>query len=257
MDNGPPSLDAAILPRAGFWRRWLSTIIDGIIVMLPFQMLAAVLFAMTAGMIQMDSGFFTSCADGKTIPQGLNPPPPHDSNFIRVCRVSFFGAPTAATLTVGRVTREGTTTTTVSQGYMLDKEGTPIRGTSIDWIFQLTFLAYLVVMVWKTGRTLGARAVGVRVIDVASPGVSGVPLGKAIIRYLAMVIGAVPAFALLIYQSATTGGGADAMFAGQFFQWFAYAAVFGGLWVIVLIIQIARKTDPVYDRLVGTAVVRN
>ena len=257
MDNGPPSLDAAILPRAGFWRRWLSIIIDGIIVMLPFQMLAATLFAMTAGMIQMNSGFFTSCVDGKTIPQGLDPPPPHDSNAIRVCRVSFFGAPTAATLTVGRVTREGTTTTTVSQGYMLDKEGTPIRGTSIDWIFNLAFIAYLVAMIWKSGRTLGARVVGVRVIATANPGASGVPLGRVIIRYLAMVIGAVPAFVLLIYQSATTGGGADAMFTGQFFQWFAYAAAFGGLWVIVLVIQIARKTDPVYDRLAGTAVVRN
>jgi hypothetical protein len=28
------------------------------------------------------------------------------------------------------------------------------------------------------------------------------------------------------------------------------------LWVFVLIIQVARKTDPFYDRLAGTAVVR-
>ena len=256
MSDSPPSLDASDLPRAGFWRRWWALIIDGIIVTLPFGMLAAVLFATTAGMIQMNSGLFTSCVDGKTIPQGLNPPPPHDSNAMRVCRVSFFGATTAATLTVARVTREGATTTSVSQSYMLDKEGIPIRGTSIDWIYQLGFVAYLVAMVWKTGKTLGARAAGVRVIDVANPGAAGVPLGRAIGRYLAMMIGAVPALALLSYQYATTGGNADAMFTGQFFQWFAYAGVFGGVWAIVLIIQIARKTDPVYDRLAGTAVVK-
>jgi hypothetical protein len=211
---------------------------------------------MTAGTVQMNSGYFTNCADGTTIPQGLNPPPPRDSNFMRVCGVSFFGATTGATLTVGRVTREGGSTTTVSQGYMLDKEGTPIQGTSIDWIYQLAFVAYLVAMVWKTGKTLGARAAGIGVIDVANPGASGVPLGRAIGRYLAMMIGIVPTLALLSYQSVTTGGNADAVFTGQFFQWFTYAAVFGGLWTIVLIFQMGLKIDPVYDRLAGTAVVK-
>jgi len=72
MSDSPPSLDARDLARAGFWRRLWSIIIDSIIVMLPFQMLAAVLFATTAGMIQMNSGFFSNCVAGKTIPQGLN-----------------------------------------------------------------------------------------------------------------------------------------------------------------------------------------
>ena len=256
MSDRPPSLDARDLARAGFWRRFWAFFIDSIIVILPFGLLAAVLFAMTAGTVQMNSGLFTNCVDGKTIPQGLNPPPPRDSNAMRVCQVSFFGATTGATLTVGRVTREGTSTTSVSQTYMLDKEGTPISGTSIDWIYQLAFFAYLVAMVWKTGRTLGDRAAGTRVIDVANPGAVDVPLGRAISRYLAMMIGAVPLFALLIYQYATSGDSADAMFAGQFFQWFTYAAVFGGLWAIVLIFQMGLKIDPVYDRLAGTAVVK-
>ena len=34
------------------------------------------------------------------------------------------------------------------------------------------------------------------------------------------------------------------------------AGALGMLWVFVLIIQVARKTDPFYDRLAGTAVVR-
>ena len=258
MDSGAPGTDATTkLPRAGFWRRWLAILIDGIIVMFPFQILAAVLFAMTAGMIQMDSGFFSSCDAASSIPQDLNPPPPHDSNFAQVCHVTLLGWPTGATLTVGRVTREGAATTTVSQGYMLDRHGTPINGTSIDWIVELVFIAYLVGMVWKTGQTLGAGIVGVRVIDTANPSISGIPLRKVIVRYLAMIIGALPAFALLIYQRTAVGGSADAMFIGDFFRWFALAGVLGALWVLLLIVQIARKSDPVYDRLAGTAVVRD
>lgn len=224
MDTDASRIDAtADLPRAGFWRRWLAILIDMIVVMFPFQILAAVLFATTAGMIQMDNGFFSFCETGKTIPQALNPPPPHDSNFAQVCRISFFGMPTGAILTVGRITRDGNRTTSVHQSYMLDKDGTPINGTSIDWIVELAFLAYLVGMIWKTGKTLGARIVGVRVIDTANPRASGVSLRKAIIRYPAMVIGLVPAFAVLIYQYATKGGVADAMFTGDFFRWFIYA----------------------------------
>ena len=258
MDTGAMSTDATTeLRRAGFWRRWLAIVIDGIIVIIPFQILAVILFATTAGMIQMDSGFFSTCMNGQTIPQGLDPPPPHDSNAIRVCRVSFFGAPTGAILTVARVARDGGATTTVSQSYMLDKDGTPVHGRSIDWIFQLAFVVYLVAMIWKTGRTLGSRVVKVKVIDAANPGAAGVPLRKVIGRYLAMMIGALPAFALLIYQRIAVGGSADAMFTGEFFRWFGYAAVLGGIWALVLIIQVARKRDPVYDRLAGTAVVRS
>jgi uncharacterized RDD family membrane protein YckC len=255
MHSIVPGSDATTgLPRAGFWRRLLSLIVDAIIVMVPFQILAAVLFAAAGGTIQMYSGLsFTACEVGKNIPQSLDPPPPHDSNFMRVCRTSLFGATTGAVLTVGRVTHEGATTTTVSQGYMLDKSGTPIKGTSIDGIVDLALLAYLVGMIWKTGRTLGARVVGIRVVDADNPDVPGVPLHKSILRYLAMFIGAVPAFAILIQRYAVAGGNADAMFTVDVFRWFAFAAVVGALWEIVLIIQIARKTDPIYDRLAGTA----
>jgi uncharacterized RDD family membrane protein YckC len=258
MDTDVSRLDAtADLPRAGCWRRWAATLIDTIVVMFPFQILAAILFAMTAGTVQMDSGFFGFCSPAETVPQSLDPPPPHDSNFAQVCHISFFGAPTGVVLTVGRSTREGTTTTSVSRDYMLDKDEKPIHGTSIDGIAWLAFLVYLVGMIWKAGRTLGARIVGVKIIDTATPGASGVPVHKAIVRYLAMAIGLVPMFALFIYQYVVNGGRADAMFAGDFFDWFLYAGLFGSLWGVVLVFQIAAKKDPVYDRLAGTAAVRD
>jgi len=241
--------------RGGFWRRALSSTIDTIVVMLPFQMLAAVLFAMTAGTVQMNGGFI-SCKAGENIPQSLVPVPPRDSNFMTVCRTSFFGATTGATLTVGRVTREGNMTTQVDQSYMLDKDGNPIAGTDIGLIFDLALLIYLVGMILKTGRTLGDRALGIRVIDTRSPEARGVPLGRAIVRYLAMFIGAVPALALWIYQYWVKGGIADEMFTGSFLQLYIYAAGIGLLWALVLVVQIAKKTDPIYDRFAGTAVVR-
>lgn len=258
MDTRASGIDATEdLARAGFWRRGLAIAIDSIVVMLPFQILAAILFTATAGGIQMNSGFYSFCMPAKTIPQGLAPVPPQDSNFAQVCRTSFFGATTGATLNVGRTTRDGNATTTVSQSYMLDRDGKPIRATSIDAIFWLALLAYFIGMIWKTGKTLGCRVARVRVVGIAQPGVSGVPLRKVFIRYLAMAIGVMPAFAILIYQWVTVGGGADAMFNATFFQWIGYAMLFAAAWVIVLAMQMGMKKDPVYDRLAGTAVLRD
>ena len=169
----------------------------------------------------------------------------------------MFGAPTGIILTVGRTTRDGATTTSVSQNYMLDQDGKPINGTSIDWIASLAFLVYLVGIVWKSGKTVGARIVGVRVIDTANPNASDVPLRKVVVRYLAMAIGCVPLFAALIYQYATTGGTADAVFTASVFSWVMYTGAVAVLWLVVLIVQVAMKRDPVYDRLAGTAVVRD
>ena len=83
------------------------------------------------------------------------------------------------------------------------------------------------------------------------------PILKVISCYLAMIIGFVPAMALLLYQRAITDGSADAMFTDHFFQWFIYSGLVAAIWSVLLIIQVARKTDPVYDRLAGTAVVRD
>jgi hypothetical protein len=254
----PPALDVTTEPRrGGFWRRWLSGIIDIVIVMLPFSALAAILFSMTAGMVQMDNGLFNTCTTYTDVPKvALDPPPPHDANFSRICHFWFFTAKTGSVLIVGRTTKDGNMTTTVNQSYMLDASDKPIRGYSIDWIVWLALLAYLIIMTCKLGRSLGDRVVNLRVIDTANPAASGVPLAKAFLRYPAMAIGFVPVFALLIWRSIASGGSADAAFTADAFKWLTAALLLGGVWSIVLIVQVARKRDPYYDRLAGTAVIR-
>jgi uncharacterized RDD family membrane protein YckC len=257
MHDGNVGPDGMVdLPRAGFWRRLVATLIDLVVVAFPFQVLAVILFAVTAGMVQMHSGLtFNYCDRVKTIPQSLKPPPPHDSNAAQVCRISLFGATTAIVLTVGRVTKESYGTKIITQAYMLNKNGDPIDGISIDWFVLFAFFTYLIGMVWKTGRTVGARVVGVKVVDAAARRSLGVPIRKAVLRYLAMEIGFVPAFILLIYQRVTTDGSADAMFTPDFLGLMIYAVA--ALWIALLIYQAASKNDPVYDHLAGTVVVKD
>jgi uncharacterized RDD family membrane protein YckC len=192
------------------------------------------------------------------VPDGLAPPPPAGSNFARECNVYFFGAQTARTLEVGRVTKEGASTKTVSRYYMLDRHGRPIDGVSADGIVMMAFIAYLLATEARTGATLGDRAMRIRVVDAAVPAAPSVPLRKIVTRYLVASVGFLPMLAVVLAVALANLYGADfeEIAASNIFTWLGItgAAAFG--WVIFLTVQIIRKRDPLYDRIAGTAVVR-
>ena len=129
MTSNPP-----VGVRAGFWRRVFAFLIDLINISVPFQLIVSLLFVLTAGHLQMVSpvGYYKVCSTLETVPDGLVPPPLAGSNLTQECNVYFFGAQTARGLQVGRVTQEGAITKTVWQFYMLDRDGHPIDGVSVD-----------------------------------------------------------------------------------------------------------------------------
>jgi hypothetical protein len=67
---------------------------------------------------------------------------------------------------------------------MLDREGHPIEGVSLDWRAIAVFVAYVIALETRTGATLGGRVAWIRVLDAAAPDAAGVPLRTVIIRYL-------------------------------------------------------------------------
>lgn len=244
------------LRRAGFWRRFLSALLDVTIVGAPFQIVVAILFAATAGHVQVtNSGFVVkSCHGRAAIPAGLSPPPPHDANFATDCVYSFFGAPTGRTLFVGRTEKQGTVTKTVFRTYMVDAAGEPVQGVSVDIYVLLALLAYLIGLTTTQGRTLGDRMVRIRAIDVAHPLATGVPWRKAALRYAAMTTGYLPVLALLLAVAVT--GDVEDMVIGPMAYGLIAGLIISAIWVLTLIVQIARKRDPFYDRWAGTAVIR-
>ncbi len=247
---------SADYPRAGCWRRWLANFIDAIIVNLPFQFLAAILFTATAGSIQM-AGLFNSCAPARVIPEGLNPPPPHDSNFAVVCKSSTFSGPTSVTLTVAHIAQQAASTPAIVQRYMLDADGQPIHGTTVDWVTGLAFAAYIIGFVTKTGQTLGARLLSVRIVDAVEPSMFEIPLRKVVVRYLAMSIGCLPICVLLLFQKFGVGRDVGFVASADSIKWVWALLAVAIAWFVVLVVQIAMKRDPIYDALAGTAVLRD
>jgi uncharacterized RDD family membrane protein YckC len=247
-------------PRAGFWRRLSAFIIDTIIVSLPIQILVVVLFALTNGAVQTTSGIsFGNCLKTLQItelPQGLDPPPPANSNQAVICSTSFFGLESARRLTVSRVTKEGIVTKTFSRTYALDAQGKPRNAVSLDSVAVLALFIYLITMEYRFGATLGKCLLGIRVADADGPERLGIPLRKAGIRNLLMWAWAVPLFAVLLVFLIVSHGDWELLMEDSFFVWFWLAGIPVFAWHLWVLVQIVCKLDPIYDKIAGTAVLR-
>jgi uncharacterized RDD family membrane protein YckC len=206
----------------------------------------------------MRSGLaFNICRPIQSIPGDLAPAPPSNPNFAATCGTYFFGAQTAKQLIVGRITKDGNKRIRLSQVYMLDGDGHVIQnGFSVDGIFVLTLVIYLITAIWRAGATLGDRVLRIVVIDTSAPQKIGLPLRKATLRYLAIPIGYIPLFVFLIYKLQINGGDLNQFMSSDSLGWIYPPTILAAIWVIMIVAQIALKRDPIYDRLVGTAVVR-
>jgi uncharacterized RDD family membrane protein YckC len=242
--------------RAGFWRRFGALLCDIIVVIVPLQLMFVVLYAMSDGTMQ-SSSVFSRCSDFREIPQlpeGLTPPPPAGSNFARLCHGSFFGLETGRWLVIGRVTKEGIVTKSISVKYWIGVDGKITNVIPLDWVTLLAPFIYLVAMECRFGATLGKRLLHIRAADIAEPRRIGIPLRKAVIRNLLIPFGAVPMLVVLLVF--VNKGDLEGAFGGNFFVWFGAAGVLGQLWNLWILIDLVCKRDPIYDRIAGTAVLR-
>jgi hypothetical protein len=246
MPNG-----SVLGPRAGFWRRLAALLFDAIIVIVPLEFLFAVLYAITGGSVQAGA-LFSQCQVIREIPQlsePLKPPPPVGWNFGLSCRGSSFGLETGRWLVIGRVTKEGNVTKSVSQSYAITPDGKIRNVTRLDWLLLLAFFTYLATLEWRFGATLGNRLLRTRVLDVAHPGAVGIPLRKALVRNLLIPAGGFPMLALFLGYLIAYRGNLEAISASNFFAWFAVAGALSVAWNLWIFIDIVRKRDPIYDRI--------
>ena len=269
---------------AGFWRRAIAYSVDGLIVWLFAAIVVGIpvglLYAATNGAIQFGptsrSAPGTEAAAGLEVnlgglsliqcanvdlaelPEGLDPPPPPQPTFALDCRNFVFGfLETARGLTVGRVTKKGSTTTRLYRSYVLGADGKLRRAVSLNWLLPLLFFIYLVALQSRFGATLGMRLMHIRVVNVEAPGRVGVPLGRAVVRNLLLWAGSAPVWAVFLGFAVAYHGDLEAMFSGIFFTCLFAAALLAMAYYVWILVDLVRKRDPIYDRIARTAVLRS
>lgn len=262
--------------RAGYWRRAGAVVLDCLIVLLPLQALLALAFALTDGAVQGRFGVtFTLCEPYGDVPPthlaALRPAPPEAPDVISYCQTRLAGYPMAAALVVSKNTRTtaengAVVASTVSTMYPMSADRRFVDATDLDIP---AYLALALAIVWQwaaRGRTLGGRLLRVRLIRTVTggPPVPGEERGaigwgpafkRLALSVLAIYCIALPAFAIglglvfFVGDSGRTG-----------LLWLALGIAALGLLAqivvsVMILIDIVKRRDPIYDRWAKTAAV--
>ena len=285
LEIGLARSDATDRLRAGFWRRVIAYSIDAVIAFAPLQIMAAVLFWATAGWVQLNTGVFLypSCEASREILESGATSSSNGAKYSTECTTGFLGFETGRRLIFSKDGVHGPFTTRILKSHLLDTNGRVIQGYSLGWLGLVALAGYVLAMETWNGATIGSRVLRIRVVDVAEPNAFGVSYRKIIARYLAMLGGLIPMlivglYSVEIYGSAKFSvytsikpGGVPALPLSIFplelvlnpedstrlvvSIWISNQIL--AIWCLVLIVQIACKRDPYYDRIAGTAVLRS
>ena len=234
--------------RVGFWRRVGAFFLDAAIVLIPLQLLVVVLYTQTDGRIQGSFGLiYRMCADLDRVPEGF----PHTLeriDTVQDCQTTLFGLPMSRQLVLSQTDQTEGQQRTLTEELWLNADGYHVESLWLDanGAALAIFLLYLIAFEWRIGQTVGKHVLDIRVLDRDALDALGIPLTKAIFRQAVLFA---PILAFLLLQYGATSRGAAVFLGGLFL-------VFASIWVISVTISLARKTDPLYDRLAGTIVVK-
>jgi uncharacterized RDD family membrane protein YckC len=245
--------------RAGFWRRLWAFVVDALLICVPLQIAVAALYPVTNGKIQLSSGIAFNICNANVpvaaLPPAVNPPSMH-ANAASICRSTFFGLETARWLTVSRVSREGVVTKTFSVNYRLDRDNKVTSIYAIDWLAFVGIFIFLVALEHRLGTTFGKRLLRLRVANLHEGHRGEIPLRAAVLRNVLLWIGFYPVLIVLLGAYVLGAWNVEGFMCGGMFWSFMAAGLLSCALYLWIVIEIASKRDPIYDRFSRTAVVR-
>ncbi|HEX9588165.1 MAG TPA: hypothetical protein VGA15_10530, partial [Bradyrhizobium sp.] len=201
----PDLTDSVECVRGGFWRRALAVFIDLIAISALLQVVALVLFPLTHGQVQFSGGPLhgLNCQKLASVPEGVSIPPEFNANSVTDCQQSLLGLPTARTLRVSRITKDGAVTKVAQIRQRLDAEGKPTPGLPLD-IFVLPLLIALRFALDRAGGSIGRRICRLRLSN-ASDGRTPPPTTSVSRRYAALALPLAPAWIWSAYAALFPG----------------------------------------------------
>jgi uncharacterized RDD family membrane protein YckC len=228
--------------------------IDGCLITLILGLLGLILFAPTGGRIRVEGALFSSqdCSpQSLKVLQELNVPVPPDLNLdvteVASCTRSVLGHVHDRVLIVTETTRAYIATKTREMTYSLDTIGRPTRAFYLDSLGGLLFAAYVFLLEWRTGRTLGKDLMDIRVRSLSGGPPNLVQTAKRfIIRFLNIIL--LEILSLIPITGVTVSMETRFVWFGVSLLWFLAV-------LLNFIVAVRRNALPWHDRFAGTEVV--
>lgn len=179
--------------RAGFWRRALAILIDVALVALASASIGAILLGLTDGRVRIGSTLIDITICSPVDPQQFKLPSPPSSFHVTntdQCAKSFFGIVHDRFVRVSEVTHSGLTTYSRALTYPIDADGRVVSVHYIDYLIYVLLLAYVVLMEWLCGWTIGKEIMRIRVQSLGGGPLGGGPITfvqavkRSVIRFL-------------------------------------------------------------------------
>lgn len=173
--------------RAGFWRRVLAFVIDLALCALVVTVAGVLLFGLTDGRVRVGTALIDVNRCIQIDPQRIEVrlPPQFNVTAAEQCTKSFFGIVHDRTLRVAQVTQSGSTTYTRAITYPVDADGRPTRAFYVDYLTWVLLVAYVLLLEWRRGQTLGKRLMRIRVKSLrGGPITFAQAVKRSVIRFL-------------------------------------------------------------------------
>jgi uncharacterized RDD family membrane protein YckC len=194
--------DSGASARAGVWRRGFAIAIDILAASFVAGLLGLLLFGPTDGRIRAESlGFkLTHCSPWPVNLSEFRIPNDFRVTNTALCTSSFLGQVHDRMLIVAEVSQSGAVTHTRSLKYPIDAGGHPIRAVYVDHLSVFLLAAYLILLEWRYGQTLGKGILGIRAKSLTGGPLTFIQAAKR------TAIRCIPAYPLMLgYLAAMLG----------------------------------------------------
>lgn len=234
--------------RAGFWRRLGALILDCIVLTALVQAAALVLYPLSDGRLQANGLLrFVDCRAVTQVPAGVTVPAEYSASGIKACRISLLGLEFAHYLEAAPLE---TSESTDPWRLPLDRNGAAASVLSLDVLVLPLLMLWRAFTDGRSERTLGRKAAALTVTtsDGGQPSFGTAMLRQALLWW--------PALLSLPFDAGATFSGGLRIPAGGFELTTTDILGFATfVWLVVAIVMIVRRTDPLYDRWAGTKVM--
>jgi uncharacterized RDD family membrane protein YckC len=191
MSEDEGSANTAYQIRAGFWGRSVALGIDLLVISVLIAVIGLASTGLTGGKVRVANTVvdFFDCTGSEPPPRDLPVLEGFEGADARRCTRSVLGIAHDWRLVVREKMTAGEDERNRRQvSIPLDAKGHPVRAFYLDDLIPLVLAAYLLLLEWRFGTTLGKRMVGIRVRSLGGGPMDFVQAGKRVLMRLIVLL---------------------------------------------------------------------